>query len=115
MTKEKMMAIKCGRGPQWSPLVKSGMTRSCGPPLGAGHAAAMEPAREERDDVTGTGHPCPLRRAAMEPAREERDDGFVPFSVELEGDWPQWSPLVKSGMTCPRSPASSPSCRRNGA
>src|SRR6266566_2504610 len=78
--------------------------------------AAMEPAREERDDGKGTGHPCPLRRAAMEPAREERDDGFVPFSVELEGDWPQWSPLVKSGMTGhPAATPASASTGRNGA
>ncbi len=37
------------RGPQWSPLVKSGMTGRVAAGEGL-QRAAMEPAREERDD-----------------------------------------------------------------
>ncbi len=59
--------------PQWSPLLKSGMTGEL-PPGHGRHAAAMEPAPEERDDdATRLSH--------------------HPFSQ------PQWSPLLKSGMT----------------
>jgi len=36
----------------------------------------------------------------MEPAREERDD-FRDFAEQLDRTSPQWSPLVKSGMTPP--------------
>ncbi len=37
--------------------------------------------------------------AAMEPAREERDDRLFPDGMGTWIRWPQWSPLVKSGMT----------------
>src|SRR6266699_1237624 len=85
--------------PQWSPLVKSGMTRPDSPPVLPDDLAAMEPAREERDDRR-PGPDLPHRRvAAMEPAREERDDLFRPFPGEVFTIPPQWRPLVKSGMT----------------
>ncbi len=35
----------------------------------------------------------------MEPAREERDDKKTPVVKAPKVDLPQWSPLVKSGMT----------------
>jgi len=35
----------------------------------------------------------------MEPAREERDDRLFPDGMGTWIRWPQWSPLVKSGMT----------------
>src|SRR5579875_2691084 len=86
--------------PQWSPPVMGGMTPLRRRVLRGGHAAAMEPARNGRDDLTqsrysqiGTGPPQwspPVmggmtlgrrrrrerdpRRAAMEPARNGRDD-----------------------------------------
>src|SRR6266699_594959 len=44
--------------PQWSPLVKSGMTARYHEPDSPARllrAAAMEPAREERDDTTSYG------------------------------------------------------------
>src|SRR6266567_2779928 len=61
--------------------------------------AAMEPAREERDDA-GRGLGGGLAGvAAMEPAREERDDSSAGCKPYLWRRLPQWSPLVKSGMT----------------
>ncbi len=94
------MAIKCGRGPQWSPLVKSGMTVKQVRAAGRHALAAMEPAREERDDPPGRRPACPpTREAAMEPAREERDDAYSRVFGHALQVGPQWSPLVKSGMT----------------
>ncbi len=59
----------------------------------------MEPAREERDDL---GEDRPEQGqvvAATEPAREERDDMASRRSWPTTQLTPQWSPLVKSGMT----------------
>ena len=71
--------------PQWSPLVTSG-TR---------FAEAM-------------GAP-PRPRAAMEPARDERDQLAEAFEVPKSRIEPQWSPLVTSGTsswyTCGRTAA----------
>src|SRR6266567_5044641 len=85
--------------PQWSPLLKSGMTVRHVRRLVDRLVAAMEPAPEERDDGAvpaggyGRGH-----RAAMDPAPEERDDQSN--LVNAHGSFlPQWSPLLKSGMT----------------
>ncbi len=61
--------------PQWSPLVKKRDDQQGRAGHGRVDAAAMEPAREERDD------------------RAERPDPSVLLLP------PQWSPLVKSGMT----------------
>src|SRR5579875_3778673 len=85
--------------PQWSPPVMGGMTltRVRLPPRP--RQAAMEPARNGRDDllaaallVFGAG------QAAMEPARNGRDDGHVDLHP-AKTVWPQWSPPVMGGMT----------------
>src|SRR5579875_1581718 len=109
--------------PQWSPPVMGGMTltRVRLPPRP--RQAAMEPARNGRDDllaaallVFGAG------QAAMEPARNGRDDGHVDLPPAQDGlaameparngrddsadsdirlikVEPQWSPPVMGGMT----------------
>jgi len=41
--------------PQWSPLLKSGMTQSADRQQGQRGRAAMEPAPKERDDHDGGG------------------------------------------------------------
>src|SRR5579875_2084252 len=89
------------------------------------HAAAMEPARNGRDDLTqsrdtqiGTGPPQwspPVmggmtlgrrprrerdpRRAAVEPARDGRDDPMSVAGETRAPRVPQWSPPVRRGMT----------------
>ncbi len=59
----------------------------------------MEPAREERDDRRLAPGAARRPGAAMEPAREERDDSSAGCKPYLWRRLPQWSPLVKSGMT----------------
>src|SRR6266699_2574734 len=59
----------------------------------------MEPAREERDDEGEDDGDKVRSRAAMEPAREERDDPYSRVFGHALQVGPQWSPLVKSGMT----------------
>src|SRR5579875_2213047 len=85
--------------PQWSPPVMGGMTltRVRLPPRP--RQAAMEPARNGRDDllaaallVFGAG------QAAMEPARNGRDDA-ADSDIRLIKVEPQWSPPVMGGMT----------------
>ncbi len=58
----------------------------------------MEPAPEERDDPAGPVAPHRLPAAAMEPAPEERDDQNERLRT-MGFNVPQWSPLLKSGMT----------------
>ena len=54
--------------------------------------------------------------AAMEPARGERDDIPIPAGDSVIVNVPQWSPLVVSGMTSPRTRRSRGGrSRRNGA
>src|SRR5579875_1505578 len=71
--------------PQWSPPVMGGMTRLARTGARRGGKAAMEPARNGRDDVRAAQ---PGRRAralaAMEPARNGRDD---PSSRDCGGMW----------------------------
>ncbi len=67
--------------PQWSPLLKSGMTGLPGAGVELPDPAAMEPAPEERDDqVAQVPGARADRRAAMEPAPEERDDDRSAYS-----------------------------------
>jgi len=63
--------------PQWSPLLKSGMTVRARPEHLDFLSAAMEPAPEERDDLQLRDPARRPRQAAMEPAPEERDDAEV--------------------------------------
>jgi len=77
--------------PQWSPLLKSGMTRALRALVMLDPVAAMEPAPEERDD------------------RHGRTEDYVDISS------PQWSPLLKSGMTSSSAGATAVLRRRNGA
>src|SRR5579875_3409347 len=109
--------------PQWSPPVMGGMTltRVRLPPrprqaameparngrddllaaallvFGAGQAA-MEPARNGRDDGHVDLHPAQDGLAAMEPARNGRDDS-ADSDIRLIKVEPQWSPPVMGGMT----------------
>src|SRR5579875_364128 len=109
--------------PQWSPPVMGGMTltRVRLPPrprqaameparngrddllaaallvFGAGQAA-MEPARNGRDDGHVDLHPAQDGLAAMEPARNGRDDS-ADSDIRLMKVEPQWSPPVMGGMT----------------
>ena len=61
----------------------------------------MEPARGERDDggLDPAGEDGVI--AAMEPARDGRDDLLADTDAYREWLRPQWSPLVVSGMTAP--------------
>ncbi len=70
--------------------------------LAEAERAAMEPAPEERDDppVSDTW-PAAEQLAAMEPAPEERDDARAATCRASPASSPQWSPLLKSGMTVP--------------
>ncbi len=149
--------------PQWSPLSTSGATRT---PTSATTApgrrngarsrragrrqtitcrdanrrAAMEPALDERGDLTDGRHVLGERVAAMEPALDERGDkpgrsrrrrprggrngarsrrAGRPTSGVGHLGWahrPQWSPLSTSGATWrPRTPLSRRERCRNGA
>src|SRR5579875_2771391 len=86
------------RMPQWSPPVMGGMTREAAyrqrpevrPPWSQPVMGGMT--------VTGDqahGGDC----AAMEPARNGRDDGGVPGDRVVIASRPQWSPPVMGGMT----------------
>ena len=62
--------------------------------------AAMEPARDERDqEILVTGRYDGVGGAAMEPARYERDQAETPPLPGTLQYWPQWSPLVTSGTS----------------
>ena len=84
--------------PQWSPLLRSGMTRRRVPPARRVERAAMEPAPQERDD-----------RRAGDPRRVRRRPQWSPLLRSgmtstvrpglVAGVAPQWSPLLRSGMT----------------
>src|SRR5579875_3229534 len=65
----------------------------------AGQDAAMEPARNGRDDPGGRLPAAAGGAAAMEPARNGRDDGGVPGDRVVIASRPQWSPPVMGGMT----------------
>ncbi len=54
-----------------------GMTAAGGAVAGEPHAAAMEPARNGRDDDLDAGASQLMVSAAMEPARNGRDDRDV--------------------------------------
>src|SRR5579875_2389968 len=84
--------------PQWSPPVMGGMTltRVRLPPRP--RQAAMEPARNGRDDRHVDLHPAQDGLAAMEPARNGRDDS-ADSDIRLIKVEPQWSPPVMGGMT----------------
>src|SRR5579875_661613 len=75
-TGEKVFEVR----PQWSPPVMGGMTGPCSLAASQAKGAAMEPARNGRDDRPGP-RPLPAERG------------------------PQWSPPVMGGMTPDRSPA----------
>src|SRR5579875_957341 len=61
--------------------------------------AAMEPARNGRDDQAERLGVLPPVAAAMEPARNGRDDGHGGSMGRMEPSRPQWSPPVMGGMT----------------
>ncbi len=61
-------------GPQWSPLLGSGMTCQRAHAACPHRLAAMEPAPWERDDAAVGGGDVGKAAAAMEPAPWERDD-----------------------------------------
>src|SRR5579875_1140811 len=69
-TGEKVFEVR----PQWSPPVMGGMTGPCSLAASQAKGAAMEPARNGRDDRPGP-RPLPAERG------------------------PQWSPPVMGGMT----------------
>ena len=66
--------VSSNPGPQWSPLARSGMTSQQRRRAGVHRPAAMEPARQERDDEGPPVRDQAGPVAAMEPARQERDD-----------------------------------------
>src|SRR5579875_2852138 len=85
--------------PQWSPPVMGGMTltRVRLPPRP--RQAAMEPARNGRDDLLAAALLLfEAGQAAMEPARNGRDDS-ADSDIRLIKVEPQWSPPVMGGMT----------------
>src|SRR5579875_924814 len=61
--------------------------------------AAMEPARNGRDDQAERLGVLPPVAAAMEPARNGRDDGHGGSMGRMAPSRPQWSPPVMGGMT----------------
>src|SRR5579875_2074334 len=73
--------------------------------------AAMEPARNGRDDAEDSPHDAEIVVAAMEPARNGRDDN-LPRKLQAAPAAPQWSPPVMGGMT---RPAPDPPRPRQGA
>ena len=86
--------------PQWSPLLRSGMTDRHRRARCGARDAAMEPAPQERDDRRRAGECAATDRAAMEPAPQERDDAGCRSRTCRTGlPAPQWSPLLRSGMT----------------
>ncbi len=85
--------------PQWSPLLKSGMT----PETSEYKVAVVKPQWSPLLKSGMTQHHIVMARihmlAAMEPAPEERDDAFLCGHRARDLGQPQWSPLLKSGMT----------------
>src|SRR5579875_3888396 len=80
MTKMKMFGSRASKEPQWSPPVMGGMTGAACRPVTRTPIAAMEPARNGRDDPQDRdpgGRLAPA--AAMEPARNGRDDNIEMF------------------------------------
>jgi len=88
---EQVASSAAALKPQWSPLVKSGMTPDPGPPC----------------TIRIVPQWSPLVKSGMTPGADWVEGWRV---------WPQWSPLVKSGMTArlDASPISGGACR-NGA
>src|SRR5579875_1147734 len=66
--------ILFAKSPQWSPPVMGGMTAGDHVRYAVHDLAAMEPARNGRDDVGPVRRPPAGQDAAMEPARNGRDD-----------------------------------------
>ena len=111
--------------PQWSPVVMTGKTDAVVLHRSDGLHAAMEPRRDDGEDVlasmvpadiTGTAAMEPRRddgedasselcdprdiAAAMEPRRDDGEDHWVSVS-RVFGSVPQWSPVVMTGKTAP--------------
>ena len=76
--------------------------------------ASMEPGHEDREYLGARRAPGDQRKASMEPGHEDREYGStnVPHRVL---DWPQWSPVMKTGNTWAAAFASATPSSLNGA
>src|SRR5437763_1015561 len=86
-------------GPQWSPVAGPGMPARGGTEAGCTRLRRGSPVAETGRTVQaflpgGAGH-----RAAMEPGRGDRDDEDVAKGLMWPTVEPQWSPVAETGMT----------------
>ena len=72
----RLLGTATAAPPQWSPVVMTGRTeRPDLSPWGRTIAAAMEPGRDDREDVRGLlSAEAHSDLAAMEPGRDDRED-----------------------------------------
>src|SRR5579875_2251484 len=99
MTDRRRRLIKRRALPQWSPPVMGGMTLENAAKLRPVGVAAMEPARNGRDDPLPAGVTTPV--ISMPQWSPPVMGGMTPPSQRYRcaGPSPQWSPPVMGGMT----------------
>src|SRR5579875_218262 len=83
MTSTARTNTSSAKVPQWSPPVMGGMTCGTHVPFWAAATAAMEPARNGRDDGLRSAGGATVSLAAMEPARNGRDDSLDAGASQL--------------------------------
>ena len=88
--------------PQWSPVLSTGITGDA-EPLGVLELVSRNGARSYRPGSPASWDATHGEaEAAMEPGLIDRDhpDCSAPVNVPA---WPQWSPVLSTGITCRRS------------
>ena len=109
--------------PQWSPVMKTGNTFRSFVSASVENSASMEPGHEDREYPAAPETGQPSSPASMEPGHEDREYGAprmpptrTPPKASMEPghedreyakaacysqkkNWPQWSPVMKTGNT----------------
>ena len=109
------VARVAGAMPQWSPVMKTGNTRRMGARPRRSRRASMEPGHEDRE--YGAPRMPPTRtppKASMEPGHEDREYAKAACYSQKK-NWPQWSPVMKTGNTSGVTPDRSYMSGLNGA
>ena len=76
--------------------------------------ASMEPGHEDREYSPGNHARHHRRQASMEPGHEDREYHISSDYIQSR-NWPQWSPVMKTGNTLNQSVSCAHSPSLNGA